>query len=98
MGLTSPNDGSFDNRILFCLVISPPGQPIHEFKSIKELLEACRHFIISLRSLFRDGNILHRDISENNVIITGVENEGEPQGILINLDLAKELDSGPSGA
>jgi serine/threonine protein kinase len=36
--------------------------------------------------------------SENNVIITDAENEGEPKGMLIDLDLAKELDSGPSGA
>jgi serine/threonine protein kinase len=51
-----------------------------------------------LGSLYQNGKILHRDISENNVIITDAENEGEPKGMLIDLDLAKELDSGPSGA
>ena len=34
----------------------------------------------------------------NNVIITNTENEEDPRGILIDLDLAKELGSGPSGA
>jgi serine/threonine protein kinase len=48
--------------------------------------------------LYQDGNILHRDISENSVVITDAKKEGEPRGMLIDLDLAKELDSGPSGA
>lgn len=50
------------------------------------------------RSLYQDGNILHRNISENNLIITDAEKEGQPKGILINLDLAKKLNSSPSGA
>ena len=32
------DDESFDNRIFCCLVVSPPGQAINEFQSIKELL------------------------------------------------------------
>jgi hypothetical protein len=66
MSLTGPNDGPFDNRILSYLVISPPGRPIREFNSVKEFLEACRDIIKALRSLYHDGNILHRDISDNN--------------------------------
>jgi serine/threonine protein kinase len=97
MGLTTPGDVSFDNQIFSCLVISPSGRPIHEFNSAKGFLEACREIIRALRSLYQDGNILHRDISENNLIITDAK-EGEPRGTLIDLDLAKELDSGPSGA
>jgi len=81
MGLTTPNDVSFDNRIFSCLVISTPGRPIHEFNSVKEFLEACRDIIRALRSLYQDGNILHRDISENNLIITDAK-EGEPRYIL----------------
>ncbi|PGH11270.1 hypothetical protein AJ79_05005 [Helicocarpus griseus UAMH5409] len=42
-------------------------------------------------------NILHRDISENNIIITNPTNTGFA-GMLINLDLAKELGTGRSGA
>ena len=98
MGLETPKDGSFDNRIFSCLVISPPGRPINEFKSVREFLEACRDFIKAHRSLYYDGKILHRDISENNIIVTDAEGEGDPRGMLIDLDLAKELDSGPSGS
>jgi hypothetical protein len=72
MGLETPKDGSFDNRIFSCLVISPPGRPINEFKSVREFLEACRDFIKAHRSLYYDGKILHRDISENNIIVTAV--------------------------
>jgi len=42
--------------------------------------------------------ILHQDISGNNNIITEAAIEEDPKGILINLDLAKELDSLLSGA
>ena len=44
-----------------------------------------------------EGRILHRDISENNVIITDAGGAGDPRGMLIDLDLAKNLDDVPSG-
>ena len=39
-----------------------------------------------------------RDISENNIIVTDPGEAGGFAGMLIDLDLAKELSSGPSGA
>jgi hypothetical protein len=91
-------DGPFENRIFSCLVISPPGRAIHEFTSVTELLEAYRDVIKGHRSLYYDGKILHRDISENNLIITEGKQDGYPRGRLIDLDLAKELNGGPSEA
>ena len=88
----------FDNRILSCIVVSPPGRPIRKFDSVKQFLEACRDFIKAHRSLLNEGRILHRDISENNVIITDAEGEGDPRGMLIDLDLAKNLEDKPCGA
>lgn len=88
----------YDNRIFSCLVISPPGRPIYEFESVKEFLDACRDIIRAHKSLYLDGKILHRDISENNLIITDAKGEGEPRGMLIDLDLAKELGSRSTGA
>nr|KMM68937.1 hypothetical protein CPAG_05260 [Coccidioides posadasii RMSCC 3488] len=66
------NDGKefYDNRILRCLVISPAGRPIYEYHSPTELLKSLRDAIKAHRSLYTEGNILHRDISENNIIIT----------------------------
>ncbi|KAM4067635.1 kinase [Hirsutella rhossiliensis] len=49
------------------------------------------------RSLHLKGNVLHRDVSENNIIITDRKTTGH-MGMLIDLDLAKELGSGRSGA
>jgi hypothetical protein len=92
------DDESFDNRIFCCLVVSPPGRAIHEFKSVLEFLVACRDVIKGHKSLYQDGKILHRDVSVNNIIITDAENGEGPTGMLIDLDLAKELGSGPSGA
>jgi Fungal protein kinase len=92
------DDESFDNRIFCCLVVYPPGRAIDEFRSVRELLEALRDAIKGHRSLYRDGKILHRDVSKNNIIIADGENEEDPRGLLIDLDLAKEMNSGPSGA
>ncbi|KAL9123118.1 MAG: hypothetical protein Q9187_000331 [Circinaria calcarea] len=95
--LLNPNNGSYDNRIFRCLVISPAGQAIYKYEKISELLGALRDAIKAHRSLYLKGNILHRDISENNIIITDPQKTGV-MGMLIDLDLAKELGSGHSGA
>lgn len=87
--LFAETDGPFDNRMLRCLVISPAGRAIRNFESITELLEALRDAIKAHRSLFVDGNILHRDISENNIIIMDPEEVNGFRGMLIVLDLAK---------
>ncbi|EDN94548.1 hypothetical protein SS1G_10422 [Sclerotinia sclerotiorum 1980 UF-70] len=88
---------TYSNRVNYCLVTSPAGRSLREYQSVRELLEVLRDAIRGHRSLLEDGKILHRDISENN-IITELPAEGDPKGRLIDLDLAKELDSMPSGA
>ncbi|KAH8812673.1 hypothetical protein F5884DRAFT_832286 [Xylogone sp. PMI_703] len=80
-----------------------PGRPLHAYKSVRGLLEAFRDAITGHKSLLENGKILHQDISENNIIITEPITEEDsreegPRGRLIDLDLAKELDSAPSGA
>ena len=96
--LYGPNESSFDNRIFRCLVISPAGRGIRDFQSTKELLEALRDAIKAHRSLYLVGNILHRDISENNIIITDPKKADGFTGMLIDLDLAKKMNSGRGGA
>ena len=66
--------------------------------SVGELLEALRDAIRGHKSLLEDGRIRHGDISENNIIITEAATEGDPKEMLIDLDLAEELNSLPSGA
>ena len=96
--LYDPSDGSFDNRLFCCLVISPAGRAISKFDSIEELVAALRDAIKAHKSLYIQGKILHRDISENNIIITDPEKADGFTGMLIDLDLAKEVGSGRSGA
>ncbi|KAH6701368.1 hypothetical protein BKA61DRAFT_495533, partial [Leptodontidium sp. MPI-SDFR-AT-0119] len=88
----------YGNRVHYYLVTSLTRRSPHEYQSIRELLEALRHTTRGHRLLLEDGKILHRDISENNIIITKVLTKNGPKGRLINLDLAKELDSMPSRA
>ncbi|RYO95254.1 hypothetical protein DL766_002067 [Monosporascus sp. MC13-8B] len=96
--LYTPGEDLWENRIYSCLVVSPAGRVISEFRTIKELLESERDAIKSHQSLYTKGKILHRDISSNNIIITDPETANGFKGMLIDLDLAKVRDSGPSGA
>ncbi|SLM35803.1 serine threonine-protein kinase sgk2 [Lasallia pustulata] len=96
--LVQQNQAPYDNRILRVLAISPAGRSISQFKSVVELLEGLRDALKVHRSLYMDGKILHRDISENNIIITDPGMADGFKGMLIDLDLAKEEGKGPSGA
>jgi serine/threonine protein kinase len=88
---------TYGNQIRCCLVVSPAGRPLHSYRSVRELLEALCDTIRGHRSLLEAGRILHRDVSENNIIITEAATERDPKGILVDLDLAIELDSLLSG-
>jgi len=96
--LYTHDDSSFDNRVFSCLVISPGGRAIRDFRSIRELLEALHDAIKAHRSLYMNGMILHRDVSKNNIIITDSKGANGFKGMLIDEDLAKEIGSGRSGA
>ncbi len=89
-------DASFTNRTFSCVAASPLGWPINQFRTITELLEACRDVAKALRSLYQDGKILHRDICIKNLIIPVHRNEGDAAGILIDLDGALDLEKGPA--
>ncbi|KAL2050081.1 hypothetical protein ABVK25_009691 [Lepraria finkii] len=112
VSLYESDDGKYNNRVFGCLAIAPAGRALSEFaqkqqpeksdlsvlSAIKELLTALRDAIKAHRSLYLKGNILHRDISENNIIITNPKETGGFAGMLIDLDLAKVLGSRRSGA
>ncbi|KAI5917190.1 serine/threonine-protein kinase Sgk2 [Camillea tinctor] len=96
--LYTPGEDMWENRVYSCLVVEPAGRVISEFRTVRELLESERDAIKAHRSLYVKGKILHRDISSNNIIITKPEVADGFKGMLIDLDLAKVRDSGPSGA
>ncbi|KAJ0160361.1 hypothetical protein CTA2_8110, partial [Colletotrichum tanaceti] len=81
----------FQNRILACLVTSPVGRSLCTFQSSAELLRAFRDAVKCHRSLFCDARILHQDVSPGNMIILDGQDEGQPRGVLIDLDSAVEL-------
>ncbi|KAI8960297.1 hypothetical protein F5Y11DRAFT_358581 [Daldinia sp. FL1419] len=96
--LYTTSEDLWDDKIFSCLVVSPAGRVISEFNTARELLESMRDAIKAHQSLYTTGNILHRNISSNNIIITKPTKTDGFKGMFIDLDLAKVRDSGPSGA
>ncbi|KAI0407390.1 serine/threonine-protein kinase Sgk2 [Xylaria palmicola] len=95
--IPSPSESLWEDRTYSYIVVSPAGHLISNFRTSKELLESMRDAIKAHQSLYEDGEILHRDISPNNVIITDPEIADGWKGMLIDLDMAK-VRGGPSGA
>ncbi|KAM6483949.1 hypothetical protein HDV62DRAFT_379399 [Trichoderma sp. SZMC 28011] len=86
---------SLVNRKLSCVATSPLGRPIRKFASIRELLEVLGDLVKALRSLYLDGRMLHRDIAIKNLIINPQPSGSSSKGILIDFDMALDLDQGP---
>ncbi|KAG6290124.1 hypothetical protein E4U09_004590 [Claviceps aff. purpurea] len=97
-GLDTPGEKLWENKIFSCLVISPAGREINDFRSIKELLECERDAVRAHRSLYLEGKILHRDISPHNIIITRSATANGFKGMLIDLDMACTRGSDQDGA
>lgn len=95
---TEESGKPFEDLILTCVVTSPVARSLRSFKSRTELLEALRDAIRAHRSLLTDARIIHQDISTGNILITDAPRDDEPRGILIDLDVATQLDSGRSNA
>ncbi len=71
---------------------------IRDFQSIKKLLKSLRDAIKTHRFLYLMSNILHRNISENNIIITDSKKANDFTSMLIDLNLVKKIDSERSNA
>ncbi|KAI1088312.1 FunK1 protein kinase [Rostrohypoxylon terebratum] len=92
---TEETDNFVQNRVLACIITSPVGRPLRTFQSLLELLQVFRDAIKCHRSLYYDAKILHRDIFSGNMTILDDQDEGNPRGILTDLDSAMELAGGP---
>ena len=88
---TKETDNFFQNRILTCTVTSPLGRPLSTFGSLIELLQVLRDAIMCHQSLYYDAKILHCDVSPGNVIILDHRDKSQPNGALIDLDSAVDL-------
>lgn len=89
-------DDGIPHRVLCFHVLSPLGRGLSTFQTREELLQALRDAIKGHRSLLQNARILHRDISEDNIIIADGTSENSPKGILIDLDSALDLEAGPN--
>ncbi|KAJ4040012.1 hypothetical protein NW753_011045 [Fusarium oxysporum] len=86
-----------DAITLSCIVASPFGRPVKEYRTVLEVLECLRDTIKALRSLYLDAKILHQDISDNNILISnaGNNNPDLSKGILIDFDNAMDVEIEP---
>ncbi|KUI69342.1 hypothetical protein VM1G_05061 [Cytospora mali] len=92
---TSPTmDEPFVDRVLLCQATQPAGRPLADHISLMEFLQALRDAIKVHRSLFFTGRMLHRDISESNVVITNPDKNDGFFGMLIDLELATTIEHG----
>ncbi|TFY59276.1 hypothetical protein EVG20_g7849 [Dentipellis fragilis] len=62
------------------------GHPLHKYKSTKELCVVILDALIALGEAYSLADILHRDVSGGNILITE-----EGRGVLIDWDLSKEI-------
>ncbi|RGP73105.1 serine threonine- kinase sgk2 [Fusarium longipes] len=76
-----------------CVVISPVGRPVTNYRSAFELIACIRDAIKAHRTLYFDAEIIHRDICPGNFMISKSPgaNKGDPCGFLIDLDSGRDL-------
>jgi hypothetical protein len=84
----APPADLFKDRTLTCLAFSPAGRPLRDFRSVRKFLAGMRDAIRAHKALFIGGKILHRDISEHNIILTDPKKNDGFSGMLIDLELA----------
>ncbi|KAJ3506810.1 hypothetical protein NMY22_g17129 [Coprinellus aureogranulatus] len=85
----------FFNRIWLRVVTEQHGPSLKHFKSQKQAIAALRDALLAHRNLILLRNILHRDISIQNILLGLVDEDALPglRGILIDLDMA--INTGP---
>ncbi|KAL0577314.1 hypothetical protein V5O48_004670 [Marasmius crinis-equi] len=79
----------FQNHELRILVLDTVGYSLETFPSTWAMVNAVHHALIAHRDAVK-ADVTHIDISTGNILIT--EKDGESAGILVDWDLAKELD------
>ncbi|KAL1858887.1 hypothetical protein Daus18300_009756 [Diaporthe australafricana] len=91
---SSVHDIQNEHKSFTCTVVAPEGRSLHKYKSILEILYALRDAAKAHRSLYLDGQILHRDINPSNIIIPSYDPTRDAadasRGILIDFDMSKE--------
>ncbi|KAJ2929420.1 hypothetical protein H1R20_g7683, partial [Candolleomyces eurysporus] len=82
-------EGVFQNRTSVRIVMKAHGPSLENFTSMKQVLGALRDAIAAHKALL-SRNIIHRDISPNNILLGEDAGEGL-RGVLIDLDIALKI-------
>ncbi|SZF04187.1 unnamed protein product [Blumeria hordei] len=82
------------DRHSLAVTISPYGRSLHKVESSLELVTILRDAINAHWLLMTKAKILHRDISANNIIMTGTKAHKNWKGYVIDLDLTVLLTDG----
>ncbi|KAH6604461.1 serine threonine- kinase sgk2 [Trichoderma cornu-damae] len=91
-------DPPIENRVRQRVIMRDYGIPIYNAESPSVLLESMAQCVGGHKSLY-DADILHRDISINNLLINADRSDPSQLGLLIDLDLAIKISrEKPSGA
>ncbi|RXW12794.1 hypothetical protein EST38_g13062 [Candolleomyces aberdarensis] len=88
-GFTS---GAFHNRTAIRIVMKAYGPSVENFTSVMEVLAALRDAIAGHRALLGK-NIIHCDVSLNNILLGESDAPEGEQGVLIDLDIACRCDA-----
>ena len=83
---------AFHNRTAIRIVMKAYGCSIENFTSVVQVLAALRDAIAAHRALLGK-NIIHRDISPNNILLGKLGAEEGERGVLIDLDIACRCDA-----
>ncbi|KAA8893569.1 hypothetical protein FN846DRAFT_913884 [Sphaerosporella brunnea] len=89
------------NRVKTRLIMSPLGYPLLSFTSYRHLLLALRDAVLGHRHMYMERNIVHRDVSLNNILLHPQQGTAAtfPYGFLIDFDFAIDrARQEPSGA
>ncbi|KAA8911935.1 hypothetical protein FN846DRAFT_904015 [Sphaerosporella brunnea] len=89
------------NRVKTRLIMRPLGSPLLSFTSYKHLLLALRDAVLGHRYMYTVHNIVHRDVSLNNILLHPQKGTSTtaPYGFLIDFDFAIDrARQGVSGA
>ncbi|RXW17576.1 hypothetical protein EST38_g8278 [Candolleomyces aberdarensis] len=83
---------AFHNRTAIRIVMKAYGPSLENFSNAEQFLAALRDAIAGHRALLAK-NIIHRDISPNNILLGACNADEGERGILIDLDIALRLNS-----
>ncbi|KAL5498642.1 hypothetical protein ACEPAH_1997 [Sanghuangporus vaninii] len=89
-GMEESKKSDIEIRDHYRLLLSPYGDSIMDFRSLRELVSSFKDYAETIRDLYKAG-FYHRDISYRNLIIAIDDDTSLRTGFLIDLDCATEI-------